>query len=203
MQHNADIKFGGSATGGWCWIQQWQYDLLGGKVIEIFSYVFLVVVYVATWRELKRIHYRRIGGDMVSHSRSHLRANYNNGIHGSSSRNKLSPTPRTYINPNMHQVTPSSSHQHKKPSNMGLSVPNASGNSLRDNSRANDIGRVLAQQHKQEAVNRLLFIPVVFFFLRIGGTLHMIVDVIINNQGTGNETLDTIDKILGYVQALC
>ena len=50
------IVFGGSMSGGWCWIQQWRYDLLGGKVIEMASYLFLAIVYVLSWTEMKRVH---------------------------------------------------------------------------------------------------------------------------------------------------
>eukprot|EP01083_Nonionella_stella_P059464 155547_1 len=159
IQYSITLTLGGSNAGGWCWIQQWQYDLLGGKVIEIFSYIFLMSTYILTWKELKRIKYKN------THPNT-----------------RTSPNPRKFLHP-----TPSPSH-------------NAASNSMLKESRAEHLRKQL--KNKSEAVNRLLFIPVVFVSLRIWGTAHMFINVL-REHNRSNHTLDMLDLILSCMQALC
>ena len=120
-------------------------------MIEISSYVFLMVIYLLTWKELKRINYLQ------------------------SANNSFYKSP----------VRPSQKHN-----------VTASGSMLKD-SRARDMKKQLRQ--KSESVNRLLFIPVVFFCLRIWGTIHMILHQTVKTD----EILDTVDRIIAFLQAFC
>ena len=52
---NDNISFSSQYTGGWCWVDTLAIQLIGGKAIEGFSYVFLIIIYGATYCRLRKI----------------------------------------------------------------------------------------------------------------------------------------------------
>ena len=184
---SVEMTFTGSATGGWCWVRQFNYDLLGGKVIEMMSYLFLIIVYVLTWNELRR----------------------RNSVHTQSSRNTFHPnhTVHTMKNPmdnGSGAITSSSSdsmsrNNHNGRVNVGKGSPsNSKTTSLEKASRTQDMRRQLRSRHKP--VGKLLFIPIIFVFLRFWGTAHMIM---VKVYGSDADSKYALAQALGYMQALC
>eukprot|EP01084_Bolivina_argentea_P297206 511994_1 len=50
-----DVQFSSEYTGGWCWVNTFTNQMIGGKIIEIFSYCFLAVIYFSTYWKLRKI----------------------------------------------------------------------------------------------------------------------------------------------------
>lgn len=186
------MQFTGSTTGGWCWMNKWYWDLLGGKVIEIPSYLFLITVYVLTWKQLRRRH---CATNSDPEHIPDLKAN-------SSTTDSSSRTHHGHHHPYHH-------HHHHPPNRSQRSRSTKSAVSMRTvslvrASRAEDMRRQL--RDRQKPVGRLLFIPIIFVFLRIWGTSHMFMTI----WGTDSDTViwehqwqNTLAQILLFMQALC
>jgi len=188
---NAELSiqhfFGGEITGGWCWIQQWKYALLGGKVIEILSYIFLITVYVLSWIALRRRNQPK-WTDSMTYSKS----------------TALDPMPRA-SNVSNHDYpgslmgsksgSKSSSKLKSSPSN---SIAKSKSKSLLRASRAEDMRR----QTRQKALSRLLLIPIIFVCLRVWGTAHMFMDVV-SDDHSFEGWQKFLEDLFHYMQAIC
>eukprot|EP01084_Bolivina_argentea_P051886 95383_1 len=50
-----NIQFSSKYTGGWCWTNTFALHLISGKAIEIFSYIFLFILYCSTYVRMHEI----------------------------------------------------------------------------------------------------------------------------------------------------
>lgn len=85
-----DIELTSEYTGGWCWVTKFKTQLIGGKAIEIFSYIFLFIVYFSTYCRLRKIKkFKKRQNNLISNQTDNDQSRRSAVTNFSSNHNKI------------------------------------------------------------------------------------------------------------------